>query len=162
MASDDGRNPFEFEMEASTLGIDFTRIGLAPTASGHTSLNPTTPITPKDRRKSTSSLSLYSEEGHATGDNPFSGVSTPRHTTYGTIRVSPRDSMAEALDLAKSTGSRPWSPLNIGTTEVSRDPSFASERSGPDPNAWEDEMNDTTRTPKTFSKILEMYAGRAL
>lgn len=159
LSNDGGRNPFEFETETGAFDIDFSRIGVTPAHSGHSTLNPTTPVTPQNRRKSTSSLSLYSEEGHIRSLNPFlTEDNTPRHQKT-LLQDQNSNNVVESANIEQ----RPWSPLEIGSAATSRKPSFVSSRSGPDLAAWEDEMLDpATHTPKTFSKIVDMYAGRAM
>lgn len=107
MSDDGARNPFELELERASLDIDFTKIGLTPIRSGHSTINPTTPITPRVRRKSASSLSLYSEEGahymRSNGNNPFDVGPLPIDSMRHIQTASARDSTAEALDLATTT-----------------------------------------------------------
>lgn len=165
-ASDDGgRNPFELELETATLNIDFTQVGVTPPRSGNSTINPTTPITPMPRRKSTSSLSLYSEEGHSMNLNPFDiGNTQPVSARAITLEdQSARNSYAEALDLASAAKQNFWPVPEAYSAQSSRRPSYTSERSGCDPAAWADELAEhNIQTPKTFSRILEMYAGRAM
>lgn len=166
MSDDGGRNPFELELESGSLEIDFTRVGITPVASGYNTIHPTTPVTPKVRRKSTSSLSLYSEDGghfRSNSNNPFDVGPSPTASAHHSRPVPDRDSITEALDLAENSKPNTWSVLDSYSADSSRRPSYTSEKSGPDPSAWADELVDqTSHTPKTFSRILDMYAGRAM
>lgn len=158
------RNPFEFETESGAFDVDFSQIGVTPAHSGHSTLNPTTPITPVARRKSASSLSLYSEEGHIRSLNPFLTDDKAPHKSVFQQAMPPtaNNQIIETFGTAKIEH-RPWSPLELSSTDISRKPSFVSSRSGQDFAAWEEEFGDHgTHTPKTFSKLVDMYAGRAM
>ena len=161
-SNNEGVNPFEFETETGALDIDFSRIGVTPVPSGHSTVNPTTPITPRNRRKSTSSLSLYSQEGHAAPSNPFSEEGPSYQTTHSNRQTFQRDSVNEALGMSDKAY-RPWSPLGIDSGETSRKESFVSTRSGPDQGAWEGEMaHIESRTSKSFDRMLDLYSGLAM